>query len=80
MALRGREDLSLYVAVEDGVGRLLGVDPLEAAALGDPLRLDDVGCGGRGGPDGPDLATADEVRERGERLLDVRVRIRSHQP
>ena len=27
VALRGREDLSLYVAVEDGVGRLLGVEP-----------------------------------------------------
>ena len=45
-ALGGGQDLALDAAVEDGVGRLLGVEPREAAPLGDPLGLDDVGGGG----------------------------------
>jgi hypothetical protein len=43
--LGGRQDLAFDAAVEDGVGRLLGVEPREAAPLGRPLGRNDVGSG-----------------------------------
>jgi hypothetical protein len=42
---------------------LLGVEAFEAAALRDPVGLDDVGRGQHRGPDGSDFAAMDEVRE-----------------
>jgi len=71
------QDLGFDAAVEDRVGRLLGAEPLEAASLGHPLGFDDVGGGHRGRADRTDLAAADQVRERGQRLLDVCVGVRS---
>ena len=73
--LSGRQDLAFDAAVEDGVGGLLGAEPREAAPLGHPLGLDDVGGGGLGGADRADLAAADQVGQRGEGLLDVGVGI-----
>src|SRR6185312_11319740 len=70
-ALGGGQDLALDTAVEDGVGRLLGVESREAAPFGDPLGLDDAGGGGLRGPDCADLAAADQVGQRGEGFLDV---------
>ncbi len=43
VALRDRKHLALDGTVEDRVGRLLGVEPIQTAALGDPLGLDDGG-------------------------------------
>ena len=65
------QDLALDAAVEDGVGRLLGVETREAAPFGDPLGLDDAGGGGLRGADRADLAAADQVGQRGEGFLDV---------
>jgi hypothetical protein len=42
-ALERRENLGLDASGEDSVWRLLGVEPLEAAPFGNPLRFDDVG-------------------------------------
>ena len=77
VALRDRQHLGLDAAVEDRVGRLLGAEALQTAALGDPLGLDDVGRGSRRRSDRADLAAVDQVRERRERLLDVGRRIES---
>jgi hypothetical protein len=41
--LGGGQDLALDAAVEDRIGGLLGMEPGEAAALGDPLGLDNAG-------------------------------------
>jgi hypothetical protein len=41
--MRDREHLALDAAAEDGVGRLIGAEPLQAAPLGGPLGFDDVG-------------------------------------
>ena len=70
-ALDGGQDLALDAAVQDGVGRLLGVESREAAPLGNPLGLDDAGDGGLRRADRADLAAADQVCQRGEGLLDV---------
>jgi hypothetical protein len=59
----------------DGVRGLLGVEACEAAPLGHPLRLDDVGGGRLRGADRPHLAAADQVGQRGEGFLDVGVGI-----
>ena len=76
VALGDGQHLGLDAAVEDRVGRLLGAEPLQAAPLGHPLGLDDVGGGHRGRPDRADLAAVDQVRQRGQRLLDVGVGVR----
>ncbi len=76
VALGDRQHLGLDAAVEDRVGRLLGAEPFQAAPLGDPLGLDDVGGGHRRRADRADLAAVDQVRERGQRLLDVGVGVR----
>ena len=70
-ALGGGQYLALDAAVEDGVDRLLGVESREAAPLGDPLGLDDVGGVGLRRADRADLAAADQVGQCGEGLLDV---------
>jgi hypothetical protein len=70
-ALGGGQDLALDAAVEDGVGRLLGVESREAAPFGDPLGLDDAGGGCLRGADRADLAAVDQVGQRGEGFLDV---------
>src|SRR4051794_6416037 len=59
--LGGRQDLAFDAAVEDGVGRLLGVEPRDTAPLGYPLGLDDAGGRGLGGADCADLAAVDQV-------------------
>src|SRR5580693_6815737 len=70
-ALDGGQDLAFDAAVEDGVGRLFGVESREASPLGDPLGLDDAGGGGLGRADRADLAAADQVGQRGKGFLDV---------
>jgi len=45
------------------------------AAVGHPLRLDDVRCGHRRRPDRANLAAADQISQCGQRFLDVSVGI-----
>src|SRR3954454_5019510 len=74
VALAHREHLSLDPADEQRVRRLLGHEADLAAALGAPVRLDDLGPLDRRAADVDDLALADEVAEDAERLVDVGVR------
>jgi len=69
------QDLAFDPAAEDGVGRLLGAEPREAAPLGDPLGLDDAGRGSLRCADRADLAVADQVGQRREGLLDIGARV-----
>jgi hypothetical protein len=71
VALGGRQDVELDVAGEQRVGRLLGAEALEVALARRPLRFDDLRARVRRGADIADLALADEVGERAERLLEV---------
>jgi len=73
--LGGRQDVAFDAAVEDGIGRLLGVEPREAAPLGHPLGLDDAGDRGLRGADRADFAAADQVGQCSEGLLDIDIDI-----
>ena len=75
MALRGRQHVEFDPAGQQRVGRLLGAEALQAPLARRPLRLDDLRAGERRGADGADLALADEVGQRAERLLDVGLRV-----
>ena len=59
----------------NGVRRLLGAEPLAAAALGGPLGLDDLRCQDLGRAEGADLAGADEIGQRAKGFVDVGGRI-----
>jgi hypothetical protein len=73
--LRDRKDLRLDATVQDRVRRLLGTEPLQAAPFRHPVRLHEVrGRHGRGS-ERADLAAADEVGQRGQCFLDIRVGI-----
>ena len=67
------EHVGLDAAHEQRVRRLLGDDPAEAAAFGDPLVLDRAVCRERRRTEGPDLALALEVGECSDRLAVVGV-------
>src|SRR6185312_3343095 len=71
----GRQDVGLDAADEHRVRRLLADESLAAAVAGDPLGLDDLRRGERRRADVADLALADEVGERAERLVDVGRRV-----
>jgi hypothetical protein len=73
--LAGRQDVRFVSPQEKRVGRLLGAEALEAAALRDMVRLDDLACGESRAAEGADLPVPDEIGEGGECLLDVRRRI-----
>jgi hypothetical protein len=75
--LRDRQHLAFDAAAEDRVGRLLGVEPFQAAPLRGPLGFDDAGGGRLGGSDRADFAAVDQVGERGQRFLGVGVGVRS---
>jgi hypothetical protein len=60
-------------ADEERVRRLLGAEALQAPVACRPLRLDDLPGGERRGADVADLALLDEVGERAECLVDVRL-------
>ena len=69
------EHVGLDAAHEHRVGRLLGDEPLAAAPLGDPLRIDDLARRKRRRPEGADLAGVDEIGQRRERLVVIGVGI-----
>jgi len=75
VALCCRQYVVLDAAVEDRVRQLLCAEAFQPLPFGKPLGLDDGDgrCVGRS--DRPHLAGADQVGERGERFLDVRVRV-----
>ncbi|SNY46838.1 hypothetical protein SAMN05421748_10815 [Paractinoplanes atraurantiacus] len=75
VTLGGGQDLGLDATIEQGIRRLLGVQALEAAALGQPLRLDDRGRRRVGGADRTDLAAAYEIGQGRQGLLQVGARI-----
>jgi hypothetical protein len=75
--LHGRKHLAFDPTVQDRVRRLLGPEPLEPATFGDPVRLDDLARRGTRRTDRADLPAADQVGQRRQRLLDVRLRIRA---
>jgi hypothetical protein len=70
-ALDGGQHLTLDSAIEEGVARLFGAEPLEAAPFGDPLSLDDAGRRGVRRSDGAHLAAVDQVRQRREGFFDI---------
>ena len=70
---RAGQHVRLDAAHEHRVRRLLGREPLQATLPRHPLRLDDLRGRERRGADVADLAGADQVGERAERLLDVGV-------
>ena len=71
----GGEDVELDAADEQRVGRLLGAEALQVLVSRGPLGVDDLpGVEGRRA-DVADLALLYEVGERGERLVDVGVRV-----
>ena len=75
VALARRQHVGLDAAHEDGIRRLLAHEPLAAATVGDPLRLDDRGSRERGAPQVADLALVHEVRQRAQRVVDVGPRV-----
>ena len=73
MPLGGGQDVELDEAREQRVGRLLGAETLQPAVARGPLGVDDLRTRVRRGADVADLALLDEVGQRVERLIDVRV-------
>jgi hypothetical protein len=71
VALADRQHRRLDPPGEQGVGWLLGPEALKAAALGDPLRLDDLlGREGRAA-EGADPSLPHQVTQHPQRLLDI---------
>ena len=75
VALAGRQHVVLDRPGQHGVRGLLGAKPSVAAAIGDPLRLDDLRGGNLRRAEGSDLAGAHEVGQGAEGLVDIGVRI-----
>ena len=71
VALRDGQHFPFDATVQDRVGRLLGAEALEAPTLGGPLRLDLHRGGEVRAADRSHLAAADQIGQRGERLLEV---------
>ena len=75
MAFAYRQHRGLDPSGEHRVRRLLGAEAKQAAAIGHVLGFDDLLGGKRRAPERPDLALVHEVGERGQRLLDVSMRV-----
>jgi hypothetical protein len=75
VALGHGQHVALDAPVQDRVRRLLAPEPHEAAALGDPLRLDHIDGRELGGSDRPHLAAVHQVGQRRQRLLHIGLRV-----
>jgi hypothetical protein len=73
VAQRGGEHFGLDAAHQQRVRRLFGDEPLPAALLRHPLGLDDLARGIGRTPDVAHLARADQVGQRTQGLVDVRI-------